>query len=226
MPPVSFVSSTKPAVAHRDQPVGGRGDPRVVGHDDERLAACVEALEQAQDVGGGGTVEISGRLVGEHDERGVGERAGDRHALAAARPTEPSGDDRPGPRGRRCSSSSVARSRALRGELPARSAGSSTFSIAVSSSTRWNDWNTNPSAWRLSLARPGLGGLLEPAARELERAGGRALQPSEQVQQRGLAAAARPYDRHRFALGDIEADVVDRADQRRPFAVLLAQAAG
>ena len=43
--------------------------------------------------------------------------------------------------------------RAARGERPASSAGSSTFSTAVSSSIRWKAWNTNPTASRRSRAR-------------------------------------------------------------------------
>jgi len=44
------------------------------------------------------------------------------------------------------------RRRAARGDRPASSAGSSTFSTAVSSSIRWKAWNTNPTASRRSRA--------------------------------------------------------------------------
>ena len=47
----------------------------------------------------------------------------------------------------------AARRRAARGEIPASSAGSSTFSTAVSSSIRWKAWKTNPTASRRNRAR-------------------------------------------------------------------------
>src|SRR6266545_1506454 len=37
------------AVAHRDQPVCGGRDPRVVGDDDQRLTGLVQALEEPED---------------------------------------------------------------------------------------------------------------------------------------------------------------------------------
>src|ERR1700733_7878958 len=59
----------EPPVAHGYQAIGGGGDPLVVGDHDERLPARVELVEQAQDVGGCGAVQVSGRLVGEDHER-------------------------------------------------------------------------------------------------------------------------------------------------------------
>jgi len=70
------------AVAHRDQSVGGRRDPGVVGHDHERLAVGVKLIEQAQQIGCGGAVEIARWFVGEQNQRLVRQRPRDRHALA------------------------------------------------------------------------------------------------------------------------------------------------
>ena len=53
-----------------------------MGHDHERLASRVQALEEPQDVEGGGAVEVAGRFVGKDNERLVGERPGDRDPLA------------------------------------------------------------------------------------------------------------------------------------------------
>ena len=72
------------AVAHRDQPVRGGRDPRVVGDDDQRLPGLVQALEEPEDVQGGGAVEVAGRLVGEDDQRFVAQRPGDRDPLPLA----------------------------------------------------------------------------------------------------------------------------------------------
>jgi hypothetical protein len=52
------------------------------------------------------------------------------------------------------------------------------------------------------------------------------VQPPEQVQQRGLPAAAGPHHRHRLSRADVEIDPVDGAHQPFPLAVLLAQPAG
>ena len=72
------------AVAHRDQPVRGGRDPRVVGDDDQRLPGLVQALEELQDVQGGGAVEVAGGFVGEDDQRLVAQRPGDRDPLPLA----------------------------------------------------------------------------------------------------------------------------------------------
>ena len=72
------------AVAHRDHPVCGCRDPRVVGDDDQRLPGLVQALEEAEDVQGGGTVEVASGLVGEDNDRLVAQRPGDRDPLTLA----------------------------------------------------------------------------------------------------------------------------------------------
>ncbi len=72
------------AVAHRDHPVGGGGDPGVVGDDDQGLPGRVQALEEAQQLQGGRTVEVAGRLVGQDHQRVAYQRAGDRGPLPLA----------------------------------------------------------------------------------------------------------------------------------------------
>jgi hypothetical protein len=84
VPWVSLVSFDEGAVAHRDQPVGGGRDPRVVGDDDQRLSGRAQAVKEPEHVQGCGAVEIAGRLVGEHDVWLVAERAGDRDSLPLA----------------------------------------------------------------------------------------------------------------------------------------------
>ncbi len=115
------------AVAHRDQPVGGGRDPLVVGDDDQGLPGRMQAVEQPEHLEGRGAVEVAGGLVGEDDERLVGQRAGDRDPLAL-----PAGQRRgqvTGPVGKPDPLQQFrARRRAARGERPASSAGSSTFS--------------------------------------------------------------------------------------------------
>ena len=56
----------------------------VVGHEQDRLAAGVQPAQQLDDLLAARRVERAGRLVGEQQRRLVGERAGDREALALA----------------------------------------------------------------------------------------------------------------------------------------------
>ena len=128
------------------------GHPLVVGNDDQGQPAGVERVEKPEQLRGGHAVKVAGGLVGEHDDLFVGQGPGDGHPLALAA----------GERGRpcavrcvspTCSSSSVARCRAARGDRPASRAGSSTFSRTVSSSISWKAWNTNPTSLRRRRAR-------------------------------------------------------------------------
>src|SRR5215208_576572 len=70
------------AVDQRDDAVGTRGHPWVVGDDDDRLAELVHRpAQQAQHVGLGLGVQVAGRLVCEYDGGPRDQRAGDGHAL-------------------------------------------------------------------------------------------------------------------------------------------------
>ena len=69
-------------VAHRDQSVCGRRNPLVMRDDEQRLAGSMKTLEEPKHLQGGGAIEVAGRLIGKDDRRFVGERAGDRDALA------------------------------------------------------------------------------------------------------------------------------------------------
>src|SRR5262245_39778083 len=72
------------AVANGDQPIGGRGDPRIMRDDDQCVPARMKTLEEAQHVEGCCAVEIPGGLISEDDEWLVAERTGDRDPLALA----------------------------------------------------------------------------------------------------------------------------------------------
>ena len=93
-------------------------DPLVVRHDHQRLPGRVQLLEHAQDVERGGAVQVAGRLVGQDQQRLVGQRPGDGDPLALARRTAPRADGRPGRSIPTCSSRSRARRRAARGGTP------------------------------------------------------------------------------------------------------------
>ena len=71
------------AVADHGHALGIRRDPRVVGDDDDRSALLArQPGHQVHDLLARQRVERSGRLIGEDDLRGEGERPGDRYALA------------------------------------------------------------------------------------------------------------------------------------------------
>ena len=73
------------AVADDEDAVGvGRG-ARVVGHEDDGLAALVAGPPQrVEELVAGRVVEVAGRLVGEQERRPGDERAGDGDALLLA----------------------------------------------------------------------------------------------------------------------------------------------
>ena len=59
-----------PAVADDEDPVGVGRRLRVVGDEDDRLAALdARAPERVEDLGAGRVVEVAGRLVGEQEGR-------------------------------------------------------------------------------------------------------------------------------------------------------------
>ena len=84
VPPVSLVSSTNaPSRIEISRSAVAAIRASWVTMTSVWPASC-RLLEQAQDVDGGGAVEVAGGFVGEHDERLVAQRPGDRHPLALA----------------------------------------------------------------------------------------------------------------------------------------------
>ena len=82
--PASLVAHDPP-VGQDDQPVGVGGGAGLVGDHHDRLAELVRrSAQEREHLGGGGRVEVAGRLVGEHHRRLVDERPGDGDALLLA----------------------------------------------------------------------------------------------------------------------------------------------
>ena len=83
--PSSMVSRIRP-VADDEDAVGVGRRLRIVGDEDDRLAALdARAPQRIEDLGAGRVVEVAGRLVGEQERRPGDERAGDGHPLLLAR---------------------------------------------------------------------------------------------------------------------------------------------
>ena len=216
LPWVSLVSSTNAPSRIEIEPVGGGRDAGVVGDDQQRLPRRAQAVEQAEHVQGRGAVEVAGRLVGEHDERLVAERARDRDPLALAagerRRQMPGAVAEPdlfqqlrGPasgRARRAPGQQRGQLDVLRGgQLVHQVEGLEDEADRVAAKPR-----------QRLLAQ-----LVDPAPGEPDLAARRPFQAAEQVQQRRLAAAARPHHGERLARGDLQLDAVERAhDARRP----------
>ncbi len=186
------------------------GDLGIVGDQHQRGAVGGQLVQQLDHLGAGLGVEVAGRLVGEDDQRPLGQRAGDRHALALAAGqlrwpvgepvAEPDSLER-GPR----RLPALARARAgvehaggdvvdrghrlleVEGlEHEADPVGAQAGQLAVGGRRR----------------RRGRPPRTSPRGRPLERA--------EDGQHRRLARARRPDHRHLVAGGDLDADAAQR----------------
>ena len=130
-------------VKHLDAPPRPGGDRVVVGDDDDRRPGGVQLLQQGQDGGASGRVEVPSRLVGQQHRRTAGDRPGDRDPL----PLAPRQLGRPGPgpvpqpddsQGVCCQPPPLAAAH------PAYSNPSATLPSTLWCSARKNCWNTNP----------------------------------------------------------------------------------
>ena len=104
---------------------------------------CGSLGKQRENLGAGMRVEVSGRLVGQH-QLGLGSSA---RAIATRCCSPP--ESSVGPVGRagaeaHAGEQLAARARAAASRRPAISAGSITFSSAVSAASRLKNWNTKP----------------------------------------------------------------------------------
>ena len=134
-------------VAHPHDPARARRHLRAVGDHEDRLATGVQLPEEVEHLRGARGVERARRLVGQQQRGPVGQRAGDRDALAlparqprgqltgALQHAEPV-EQLAGPRER------------VLPRAPPTSAASATFSSAVRCSIRWKNWNTRPTCRR------------------------------------------------------------------------------
>ena len=81
--PRAVSSDTRPS-SRRTVRCGPAGDVGLVGDHHDRAAGAVQLVEQAEDLGGRGRVEVAGRLVGEQQVRLGDQRPGDRDPLLLA----------------------------------------------------------------------------------------------------------------------------------------------
>ena len=149
----------------------------------------LRSFSSVHDLARRAAVEIAGRLVGEQQVRLVRQRARDRHALLLAAGELARAVLLPSAEAdRRRAGARAWRSRSSRG-TPANIIASATFSAALIVETRLNDWKMMPTLrrrWRLSST-------LDICARSCSKMRSepsvRAIEPGDQVEQRGLAGA-------------------------------------
>ena len=75
------------------------------------------------------------------------------------------------------------------------------------------------------LVAVAVGQVVDPLAVEQDRAGVGRVEQAEHVQQRALARAAGPDDRHELAVLDLQVDPPEHRDRRLPLPVALLQPA-
>src|SRR5215210_4379872 len=71
-----------------------------------------------------------------------------------------------------------------------------------------------------------IGESVQPRAHDLDRARGRRVDPTEELQQRGLSAAGRTHDRDVITGVDTERDAAERVDDLAVHGIVLPQLAG
>ena len=182
-------ASVHPAVADDDLAVGVRGDPGLVGDEDDGGALLAGgADQQVHDLLAGERVQRAGRLVGEED-LGLGDQpAGERDPLRLAAGQLAGAallQARRGPS--RSNQAARPRQRRARRRTPLSSSGRATFSSAVSSGTSWPNWKTNPNRSRRRALRSVSADGVDPAPVEVDLAGVGHEDAGQAVQQRRLA---------------------------------------
>ena len=216
----------RPAVRDRDRPPYLRGHRGIMGHHQHRHAQLsVGPLQRAEYVHGGRAVELTGRLVGQQQFRPVRQRGRDRRPLLLpARHLV-----RPAIGARRHSE----HRQQLRG--PGRA-----LPPAGSPQPHRQDHVLPGRQVRQQVARRllpdeahDIAPVAEPLARghagqvvtgDPHRAGGRRVQPGQDVHQRRLPAARRAHDRGQLALVDqqvkalqgLHLDALERVDPHQP----------
>ena len=214
------------AVDHADDPVGRAADREVVRDDQQRQAALdVEPPQQRGDLLGVRAVEVAGRLVGPHDRRVVDQRAGDRHALALAA-GELVGDV----------AAAVGQADQLERlvRTPARLGGGDAgdeqrqLDVLHRRQDRHQVVVLKDEAHpaRAVVGAPAVGHRGQGDALDLDLAGVDRVETGEAVEQRGLAAAARPHHGDHLAAGQRQVDAAQRLDAHAAGVVGLAHGAG
>ena len=185
----------------------------------------VQALEEPEDVEGGGAVQVAGRLVGEHDQRLVAQRPGDRDPLPLAAGQR--GGQEPRPVGEPDPLQQLLRTPP---GGPRRASGQQRRQLDVlDGGELLHQVEGLEDEADIGAPHPGQGLLadvVDAATVQPDLTARGPVQPAEQVQQRRLPAAAGPHHRHRLPGADVEVDPVDGAHQSFPLAVVLSQPAG
>jgi hypothetical protein len=213
-------------VLQEDDPVGVGGDARVVGDDDHRPPPVVGHLaQQPGDLFRRVGVQVARRLVGQHQGRVGHQGAGHGHALLLAAGelvgpvvgapfqadlVQPFGRPRFG-RGR---------PHAVEGD------GQGGVLQRVEHRDEVEELEDEADAAAADFGQLGVRQVAQVVAVNQHRAAGGPVQPAQQVEQRGLAATARPHDGHELARLDLQRDAIERRHGRLARAVDFLQIVG
>ncbi len=200
-------------------------DPGIVGDQHQRLSGVAQLGEQPEDLVGRVAVEVAGRFVGQHHQGLVDQRPGQRHPLQlpAGEPvgqvSRPVGHIQPFEQlGRTSPCRPPGRADQQRRELDVLDGGELVDKVER---LEHEPDRAAPQLGPCRLRQP-----VDALVAQGQRAGVGSLQPTQQVQQGGLAAPARSHDRHGLALLDGQVDTVDGANRHTITPEVAAQTLG
>ena len=167
-------------------------------HDDGLAVLAVQLLQQAEHLLGGLAVEVAGRLVADQQRRVGDDRAGDRDALLLA-----AGQLAGLVRGAIGQAHQLQRDRGILAPLRGRQAGQQQRQLDVALRRQHrhqvveleHEADGRGAPFRQCAAAE----LVDALAADADAAGGRRVEPADQVEQRRLAGAGRPHQRQEIA---------------------------
>ena len=203
-----------PAIAHLDDAMRGGGDIAAVGdHDDRRAVTLADIAEKFDDERAGFGIEVAGRLIGQQNPRLHEQRPRERRPLhfAAGKLVQPV------PRAMlHADGGEQFRAPALDflRRLILQQAGQAHVFLHRQRRQQVEELEDETD---FRPAQPGQARLVEPVDRfavEVNFAAGQDVESAQHMQQRALAATARPHDGHEFAMRNVKTDPVERVDRR------------
>ena len=183
-----------------------RGQLRAVRDQDQRLPAAVQLEQQPADGLAGGAVQRPGRLVGQQHGRRVDQRPGDGHPLPLPA-GQPPGIGVPVLRDAQLVQQPGHRGPGLAARRAGQLGGQQHVVRHGQVVQQVEELEDHPDPAAAEPGQAGFAQRVHPLAGHGDRAAGRLVQPGDQVQQRGLAAARRAHHGDRLAVPDVQAQL-------------------